>query len=134
MFELDANAPNIFPAQYRQVAVADLDIELTLRSLRDHFLGKEAYLTTRFIVVRSGPHTAVVEVTKEDDHPVPRPGEAGSLFSVIVSLRVLAGPGECVVLSAPKIDVGVPSHLAALVDDAPSARCIVVEGRYSHNG
>lgn len=132
MFELDANAPNIFPAQYRQVAVADLDIELTLRSLRDHFLGKEAYLTTRFIVARSGPQTALVEITKEDDGPVPRPGEAGPLFSLIVSLRLLAGPGECASLHAPEADVGVPSHLAALVEAAPDARCIIVEGRYSH--
>jgi len=128
-FSLEVSAPNIFPSKYRSVAVASVDFSLGHSNLRDHFVGKEAYMRTRFIVVRSGPQTTLVEVAKEDDLKT-APDEP--LFSRIVDIRVLAEPDECVFLTLPDIDVGVPAHMATATLEAKSARCVIVEGRYCH--
>lgn len=112
------------PGQYRSVSVATVEVPLTERALRAHFLGREAYRRTRFIVVRGGAGTAVVEVAKVSDDP---------LFSPITDLRVLAGPEECILVSAPEVDTGVPTQVArAWRRLAPGARCVVVQGRYGH--
>ena len=113
---------NVVPGQYRRVSVATVDGPLTAASLTEHFLGREAYRHTRFVVARAGRDTALVRVTKADEGP---------LFSPITSVEVLALPDECVFVVAPDVDTGIPSALGQ-VAAGQSARGVVVEGRYHH--
>ena len=115
---------NVVPGQYRKVAVASVDVPLTPDALTAHFLGREAYRHTRYIVARGGGQTAVLEVTKPP---------TDQLFSPITEVEVLAGPDECAFVEDPDVDTGIPSALArAGAEHAPGARCVVVEGRYHH--
>ncbi|MDH3756194.1 MAG: hypothetical protein OEU32_20200 [Acidimicrobiia bacterium] len=123
MFDLDSGAPNIFPAEYRQVALSTDTDGLDADALTRRFVGREAYMRTRFIVVRSGDDTALVEVARQP---------SDELFSPIEDLRVLAAPSECHYVHRPDIDVGVPSQVARVIEDHPAVRCLVIEGRYAH--
>ena len=115
---------NFMPGQYRGVSVAQVDFALEGPGLLAHFLGREAYRRTRFIVVRQGDRTAVLEVSKDSPD---------DLFSPITSVEVLAGPTECAYLVAPEVDTGVPTQVAAAARRlAPRARCVIVQGRYEH--
>jgi hypothetical protein len=116
---------NTVPGQYRTVSVATVDVALTEDGLTGHFLGREVYRHTRFVVVRDGAGaTALVEVAKA-------PSDA--LFSPVARVTVRALPHECVYVAAPEVDTGVPSALAAVARDrADGARCVVVQGRYDH--
>lgn len=116
---------NTVPGQYRKVSVARVDVALTVDGLTGHFLGREVYRHTRFVVVRdSHGATALVEVDKP---------ARGDLFSPVTSVTVRALPGDCVYVVAPDADTGVPSALAAVArDQGNGARCVVVEGRYDH--
>jgi len=115
---------NVVPGQYRKVAVASVDVPLTLEALTAHFIAREAYRHTRYIVARRDGETAVVRVTKPP---------TDQLFSPITDVELLAGPAECVFVDAPEVDTGIPSSLArAAADHAAGARCVVVEGRYHH--
>jgi hypothetical protein len=106
------------------VAVASVPGDLSPEGLERHFLGREAYRRTRYVVARRGAETAVVEVTRAEDGP---------LFSPITGVRVLALPGECSLVDAPEVDTGVPTQLALAARElAPAARCVVVQGRYRH--
>ena len=118
---------NLVPGQYRKVSVATVDnVDFTVQGLTAHFLGREVYRHTRFVVVRSadGAATAVVEV----DHP-----DDGALFAPVKAVEVLALPHRCAYVVDPEVDTGIPSSLAAVARErAPGARCVVVEGRYRH--
>ena len=117
---------NLVPGRYRDVAVATVQAPLTAEGLQRHFLGREAYRRTRWVVARNGPAAALVEVAKAG-------GPGDSLFAPIAALRVLALPGECALVDAPEVDTGVPSQLARAARElAPGARCVVVQGRYRH--
>jgi hypothetical protein len=134
MFDFDPAAPNVTPSRYRQVALATVE-SLAPAALHRHFVGREAYLRTRFIVARCNDETTLIEI----DRP-----ESDKLFSVIRDIRVLADAGACVYIDSPSTDVGVPSQLAAVAetyasplggyagDSGRSLRCVVVEGRYCH--
>ncbi len=114
---------NFMPDRYRDVSIAHLQIPLTSEGLRGHFLGREAYRRTRFIVAKRDGAVAVVKVAKHSD----------ALFSPIVEIQVLAGPEECSYVLAPDVDTGVPTQMArAAVEHAPTTRCVVVQGRYEH--
>jgi len=126
----------LVPDRYRAVSVATFppggepngerpagDDSLSAPALRAALIGRPAYRRTVFIVARSGECAAVVRVRRRDDAP---------LFSEIVDVEVLAGPGETAVLVRPDVDVGVPSQIAAAAEAAPDARCVVVTGRYQH--
>jgi hypothetical protein len=115
---------NTVPGQYRRVSVATVGGPLSADALTRHFLGRDAYRHTRFVVARSGAATALVGVAK---------AEAGPLFSPITAVDVLAPPDECAFVHAPEVDTGIPSALARVAaEQAPGARCVVVEGRYHH--
>lgn len=116
---------NAVPGQYRKVSVATVDVPLTRAALTAHFLGREVYRHTQYVVARDGAGgTAVVEVTKPSTEP---------LFSPVTDVRVLALPEECAYVRSPDLDTGVPSALAAVARrEAATARCVVVEGRYDH--
>jgi hypothetical protein len=67
---------------------------------------------------------ALARVRKQSDEP---------LFSPIVAAELLAGPEETEFVTAPGIDVGVPSQLArAAAHTRPGTKCIVVQGLYEH--
>src|SRR5581483_4851918 len=82
-------AVNLVPGRYRGVAVATMSGPLDEGALRAHFLGREAYRRTRFVIVCAGGRTAVLRVAKASQT---------ELFSPIVELEVLAGPQKCVFL------------------------------------
>ncbi|WP_433786363.1 DUF7714 family protein [Actinomycetospora sp. CA-101289] len=118
---------NRIPGRYRGVAVARYDGAWDEASLRAHFVGLEAYWKTRFLVVR--PHdedagdVALLAVARD-------PGDA--LFSPITAVELLAGPGECAFVHRPEVDTAIPSALAAVAEEVPDARAVVVQGRYEH--
>lgn len=115
---------NLVPGRYRSVAATDVDVPLDERSLREYFLGRPVYRRTRYVVVRAGAETALLEVDKRTEAP---------LFSEVTAVRLLAGPEETAYVRSPDTDVGVPRQLArAAREHAPQARCVVVEGRYEH--
>jgi hypothetical protein len=115
---------NLVPQRYRSVSVTSVDGPLTEETLREHFLGREAYRRTGFIVVRQDDAAALLQVTKASEVP---------LFSPIVDVRLLAGPEQTAVVHEPEADTGIPTHLARVAADrAPHARCVVVRGRYEH--
>jgi hypothetical protein len=111
------------PSAYREVSVAAVDIPLTPEHLTGHFLGRECYRRTRYLVVRNGDATALIAVQPSDPEP---------LFSPAGSVEVLALPDETVYVERPNVDTGIASQLAAVALDHPGARAVVVEGRYAH--
>jgi len=112
---------NVVPSAYRGVSVSH---ERGMDGLRDHFLGREAYRRTRFIVARDDAGaTAVLRDEKES---------TGPLFSPIVDVEVLAGPDECAYVEDPLTDTAVPSELARVAAGVAGARAVVVKGRYEH--
>ena len=121
-------ASNVVPGRYRGVSVARVDRRLDEASLRAHFLGRDAYWKTRFVVVLPGDGSvAIVGVDRGDD------GDPDALFAPITAVRLLAGPDECALVHDPDCDTAIPSDLArAAADHAPGARAVVVHGRYEH--
>jgi hypothetical protein len=120
----DSPQRNLVPGKYRGVAVAHVDAMLDEASLRGHFLGREAYRRTRFIVVRNGDDTAIIRVRKQD---------AESLFAAITDVEQLAAAEDCAYLHCPDVNTGVPSALAAAaISRVPGKRAAVVQGRYEH--
>jgi hypothetical protein len=124
---------NTVPAQYRSVSVATVDVPFTVDALTAHFLGREVYRHTHYVVVHSasGPEaTALVEVAAAGG------GAGGPLFSPVTDVRVRALPDECVAVHDPEVDTCVPSALAEVARraevEAARARCVVVHGRYDH--
>jgi len=122
----ELHGPNLVPGRYRGVSVAALPTEVQLdeEALRTHFLGREAYRRTRFVVARSGDRTALLQVERESDT---------ELFSRIVAVQLLAGPQDCAFLPDADVDTAIPSALAAAAAaGAPGALAVVVQGRYAH--
>jgi hypothetical protein len=123
---------NLVPGRYRGVAVARAPLPYDEASLRQRYLGREAYWKTRFLVVR--PPAAAAD--DGDDGPVAllavtRAG-GDALFGPIVGVELLAGPDECVFLHRPDLDTAVPSSLAVAAAEVPGVRAVVVQGRYEH--
>jgi hypothetical protein len=115
---------NFVPGAYRGVAVTSFDGGLDEESLRRHFVGRDAYRRTRFIVVRNGSQTAVAAVQKASEAP---------LFSPITGPQLLVGPADCAYLEDPEVDTAIPTALAqAAATGAPDKRGVVVQGRYGH--
>ncbi|MQA12767.1 MAG: hypothetical protein GEV09_00955 [Pseudonocardiaceae bacterium] len=120
------HGPNVVPGRYRGVSVATLPagVELAESSLRAHFLGREVYRRTRFVVARRGAQTALLAVTRESDT---------ELFTPVVDVALLAGPDECAYVHEPETDTAIPSMLAATAAAAaPGTRAVVVHGRSGH--
>lgn len=115
---------NVVPGQYREVSVTQVDFPLGDDELRRHFVGREVYRRTRYVVVRRGAETALIEVTKNGDD---------RLMSGVTGIDVLARPAACHFLKLPDVDTAIPSALAeAARRHAAGARCVVVQGRYEH--
>lgn len=106
------------------MAVSSVDCRLDDAALRRHFLGREAYRRTRFIVVRNGSQTAIIAVDKESEEP---------LFAPITAVHLLVGPSECAYVEDAGVDTAIPTALArAARQHAPGRRGVVVQGRYAH--
>jgi hypothetical protein len=104
--------------------VTSFEGEFDESSLARHFVGREAYRRTRFIVVRNRDETAIVAVQKESEEP---------LFSPITALQLLVGPAECAYVEDPEVDTAVPTALArAALQRASGMRGVVVQGRFAH--
>lgn len=117
---------NRMPVRYREVAVTTVDFALTEARLRKHFLGREAYRRTGYVVVhvQGGDQIALLQVETASREP---------LFSPITRVELLAGPDEAVFVHDPQVDLAVPSQLCrAALREAPDARCVVVHGMYEH--
>jgi hypothetical protein len=114
------------PVRYREVAVTTVDFALTASGLRSHFVGREAYRRTGYVVVHGGSRdeVALLQVQTLSREP---------LFSPITRVEVLAGPDEAVYVRVPDVDLGVPSQVGrAARQHAPGVRCVIVQGRYEH--
>jgi hypothetical protein len=115
---------NLVPSQYRNVSVADLPVPLDERSVRGYLLGRPAYRRTRYLVVRHGTASAVLEVSKQSEQP---------LFSPITAVALVAAAEETAFVDAPEADTAIPSQLARVAGErAPQARFVIVRGRYGH--
>jgi hypothetical protein len=115
---------NRMPVRYREVAVTTVDFELTEARLRRHFIGREAYRRTEYVVVHGPGGVALVEVEKTS---------VEDRFSPITRADVLAGPDETAFVHAADVDLGVPSQVCrTAVEQAPGARCVVIHGMYEH--
>jgi hypothetical protein len=112
-----------FPDRYREVSVTDVDVPLEPEPLRALLTSRPVYRRSRYVVVRRGAQTALVEVVR---------GATSGLFSAVEDVVLLASPDETVYLHRPHLDTGVPSDLVQAAQDAPAARCVVVEGAYGH--
>ena len=117
-------AVNLVPSQYRNVSVADVPVALDEESVRTHLLGRPVYRRTRYLVMRNRGSSAVVEVSKDSEEP---------LFSPVTEVTMLAGAEETATVDAPDADTAVPTQLARVAaSQAPTARCVIVRGRYGH--
>jgi len=114
---------NVVPTAYRQVSVAKVDVALTEQNLQQLFLGRECYRRTRYVVMHHGDDTALIEVTLQGTE---------ALFSPAVAVRLLAGAQDTVYVRDPDIDTAIPSQLAQTALRHPTARAVIVEGRYGH--
>ncbi len=117
---------NVVPSAYRGVSMSHVPFALAAEPLREHFLGREAYRRTRFIVARDDAGaTALLRVDKATTEP---------LFAPIVDVELLAGPAECAYVEDPLADTAVPSELARVAASTVggAARAVVVKGLYEH--
>ncbi|MCC6189105.1 MAG: hypothetical protein IT318_08715 [Anaerolineales bacterium] len=116
---------NLVPLPYRRVSVQPYAGAMTEPALRAHFLGREAYRRTDYVVAQQGEAAAVVAVTAPDRQ---------SLFSPIDSVQVLALPDTCRFVEMPDVDAGNRSALAEAAHRAGvgAASTLVVRGLYGH--
>ena len=115
---------NLVPAQYREVSVAEVPVPLEEGALRAYLTGRDVYRRTRYVIARNGAACMLAEVGKQSEQP---------LFSPVTSVTVLARAEETALVEAPDVDTAVPTQLArAAAGHAPSARCVIVRGRYGH--
>lgn len=121
-----AGTPNLVPLPYRRVSVQRHGGPLEPGAIVDHFLGREAYRRTDYVVLRGeGEATAVIAIARTNDV---------DLFSPIVGVEVLALPGTCRYVYSPETDTANRSAMAAAAQAAGAGPgdTIVVEGRFDH--
>jgi hypothetical protein len=117
---------NVVPLPYRGVSVQAYDGPMTETGIASHFLGRETYRRTEFIVLKapSGEH-AVIAVDAADREP---------LFAPIVHVEILALPDACFYARDPETDCANRSALAALAarNGIGKDRTLICEGKYDH--
>lgn len=120
---------NVVPLPYRRVSMQPYSGPMTEEAIVSHFLGREAYRRTDFIVLHTDDlearEYAVVAISRTADEP---------LFSAITAVEVLALPDHCVFAKDPETDCANRSALAELAyqHGVRADRTLVVEGRYDH--
>ena len=95
---------NLVPRRYRGVAVTEADVPLRPVDLRDHFLGREAYRRTEYIVVR---HDGI------RGGPARGEGVEGTAVLADHRRRGARGPRRDGQVHAPSVDTGVPDPARA---------------------
>lgn len=121
-----ANRRNLVPLPYRSVSVQTYDGPMTETAIVDHFLGRETYRRTEFIVLQApdgGP--AVIAVDARDREP---------LFAPISHVEVIALPDSCTYVRDPGTDCANRSALAALAarHGVGKDQTLICEGKYDH--
>jgi hypothetical protein len=120
------DALNVVPLPYRGVSVQPYAGPLTEAGIIAHFLGREAYRRTEFVVLCApeGRH-AVIAVDADDRQP---------LFSAITHVEVLALPENCVFVHDAETDCGNRSALAelAMKREVGSQRTLICQGKFDH--
>jgi len=112
----------MLPGHCKDVAVKQVDFELTAENIARAIEGKKAYTRCDHYVLRNGPATAVVAVTK---------AEGKELFRPIVEHRVLALPEEVDWVRDDTVNVLNASSMARVAARHPG-RTVVVEGLFGH--
>ena len=122
---LTARVRNFVPDAYRQVSVQSYAGALTEAAIGESLLGREAYRTTRFIVLDQAPDYALVEVARED---------TTALFSPIRQIGTVVLPDRCRFIEDPRLDTGNPSALAdrARALGLGAGDTLLARGRDSH--
>jgi len=117
--------PNLMSRPYRGLSVQEVGFALTERALMSWIIGRKVYRRTEFIVVRHGSQGALIAVGRRD---------GDELFGPVRQARVLAGPGELVMLDSPYTDVGNATAMAevAVRHRQPGVLAYVVTGKYRH--
>jgi hypothetical protein len=109
---------------YRGVSVQSWPGPLDEDAVRAVLTSREAYRRTEFLVLRSGPQTALVRI---------REAAREELFNPITDIDWIAGPEDCAYLVAPGTDTANATALArAAAVSGLHRRVYVVEGRYQH--
>ncbi|MCC7360629.1 MAG: hypothetical protein IT317_14205 [Anaerolineales bacterium] len=116
---------NLVPLPYRRVSVQPYAGALTATGLREHFLGREAYRRTDYVVLQQGGDTALIAISAPDRQ---------SLFSPIETVEVLALPEACRFVESSEVDTGNRSALAEAAHQAGVGAdgTLVVRGKYGH--
>lgn len=121
-----ATERNLVPLPYRCVSVQTYGGPMTDEGLRNHFIGREAYRRTEFIVLHApaGQH-AVISVDVSDRDP---------LFAPITHMEVLALPESCAFVHDPETDCANRSALAGLAirHGVGCEGTLICEGKYDH--
>jgi hypothetical protein len=122
---ITAPAPNLMSRPYRGLSVQEVGFALTERALMTWITGRKVYRRTEFILVRNGIQGALIMVARRD---------SDDLFGPVREARLLAGPGELVMLDSPETDVGNATALAEVAGRhrQPDALAYAVTGRYQH--
>jgi hypothetical protein len=118
-------APNTITRPYRGLSVQETDAPLTPAAIESLLRGREIYRRTAFLVLRNQGQSALVAV---------RAADPGPLFSPVAELRVLSGPATTRWITAPAIDVGNASALAAAAREhhQDGILAYVVQGKFEH--
>ncbi|MGE4132178.1 MAG: hypothetical protein AB7F86_11110 [Bdellovibrionales bacterium] len=123
----EKNLTNFVPLPYRRVSVQEVTIGLNPEEARKYLVGKRCFEATDFIVLREGHSNLIVGVEKA-------PLQAGSLFSEITNIRILAPANQTRFHVDPNLDTGDPSALLRVADEFKTARgqALIVQGMYDH--
>jgi hypothetical protein len=109
---------------YRGVSVQSWPGPLEEDAVAAVLTSREAYRRTEFLVLRSGPRTALVRI---------REAAREELFNPIAGIDWIAGPEDCAYLVAPGTDTANATALArAAAVSGLDRRVYVIEGRYQH--
>lgn len=112
----------MIPEHCSNVAVLEVDFELTAPSIRSAFKGRKAYVRTDFAVFRRGEEFAVARLRKAG-----KPG----LFRPVRQVEVLSLPDSTAFVHDPSIDVMNANALGRAAGLHPG-KTVVVEGEFGH--
>jgi hypothetical protein len=121
-----ATQRNLVPLPYRRVSNQPYQGPMTEAAIVAHFLGREAYRRTDFIVLHNeAGERSVVAITRRNSE---------TLFSPITGVQVLALPHQVTFAASPPTDCANPSALADLAFQRGVGvdGTLVVEGLYDH--
>lgn len=120
------NRKNVTQLPYRGVSVQPYTGEMSEKAITDHFLGREAYRRTRFVVLHSpGNDYALISIGDRDTEP---------LFAPIQHVEVLGLPDTCHFVQDPETDCANPSAMARLAErqGIGSDATLICQGKFDH--